>query len=548
MSDFWEMRHGFSPTDDGTFFPDQSPLANPDGDQHTNLEEAKFRTDPLNGSHPQLFPLPPEGISAPGQFYLQVVIVYHPQFDEPAIGVFHSFVEDVRYQLWQTEDLTQNFTRSQLLSFNFPDDTEPRSKVFVVFTPSISDGDDIFDEYDQNAFGFGASAPVVPPVAQSGSLSLPASNNARPTRSYLVHIQDVAAGSQISWLEDGQEQRVQSTRQFSGLGGFWEAKGSHANYAHFLIGNLSAAAPKLAAEAQTASLYPQPAATATHNYQSLTGPLSAESLEWLDRLHAEPRAPLQVPPLAQLTATQPGFGANAATGHSSSAFPPQQFFRVELLDPDSDGDGMTDYEEAVFGSNRITPDSDFDAFSDLQEYFDGTDPNEVDIIPGSLAEHIIQQVNSRLSAAAPPEQSKPVFTSYTDADHAAVPLVYTRNPDCWAADLDLTGISPWNSHVGGVPYRRGGTLISPRHIIFANHFPIANDTQLAFVTANNQTIFRTLTASRQVLDTDIQIGLLDSDVPSSITYYKVLPPDFAQKLWAFTDIPIIGFDQEEKAL
>ncbi|MGF1483187.1 MAG: hypothetical protein ACFBZ8_02355, partial [Opitutales bacterium] len=47
---------------------------------------------------------------------------------------------------------------------------------------------------------------------------------------------------------------------------------------------------------------------------------------------------------------------------------------------------------------------------------------------------------------------------------------------------------------------------------------------------------------------DIQIGLLDSDVPSSITYYKVLPPDFAQKLWAFTDIPIIGFDQEEKAL
>ncbi|WAQ94057.1 hypothetical protein MAR_006528, partial [Mya arenaria] len=43
---------------------------------------------------------------------------------------------------------------------------------------------------------------------------------------------------------------------------------------------------------------------------------------------------------------------------------------------------------------------------------------------------------------------------------------YVRNPHCWAYPLDLTCISPWNSNQGN---RKAGTLITPRHAVWAKH-------------------------------------------------------------------------------
>ncbi|MFK5283991.1 hypothetical protein ACI3PL_30880, partial [Lacticaseibacillus paracasei] len=56
---------------------------------------------------------------------------------------------------------------------------------------------------------------------------------------------------------------------------------------------------------------------------------------------------------------------------------------------------------------------------------------------------------------------------------------YTRNANCWLSTVDLTPIAAWNS--AGI-LQRGPTLISPRHIIGAVHWPFAVGTTVHFVT------------------------------------------------------------------
>lgn len=126
---------------------------------------------------------------------------------------------------------------------------------------------------------------------------------------------------------------------------------------------------------------------------------------------------------------------------------------------------------------------------------------------------------------------------------------YIRNEKCWAFDLDLTSISPWNS-AGG--QRLAGTLVSPRHIIFATHYQIPIGATIRFVTKDNVVIERKMTnkitppyASNYF--PDISVGILDIDVPSSINFAKVLPDDWDKSL-DNVNVPALVLDQEEKAL
>jgi hypothetical protein len=117
---------------------------------------------------------------------------------------------------------------------------------------------------------------------------------------------------------------------------------------------------------------------------------------------------------------------------------------------------------------------------------------------------------------------------------------FVRNPNCWAAGIDLTCCPPWNMH----PTDRNadgtllsssnaynGTLVSPRHILFCAHFDYwpKPGQVIRFVTNDNQVVTRNL-ISISVLGIDVTVGLLDSDVPESITFAKILPDDWREKL------------------
>jgi hypothetical protein len=129
--------------------------------------------------------------------------------------------------------------------------------------------------------------------------------------------------------------------------------------------------------------------------------------------------------------------------------------------------------------------------------------------------------------------------------------IYTRSADCWAADIDLTCASPWNSRGGN---KQAGTLVTPRHCILVAHYNLKAGDSIRFVTMDNVTVRRKIIAHKVNTDfatnlPDLEIITLDSDVPSSITPCQFLPSNYSSFLTGDGDgLPVLYTDQEEKAL
>jgi hypothetical protein len=165
-----------------------------------------------------------------------------------------------------------------------------------------------------------------------------------------------------------------------------------------------------------------------------------------------------------------------------------------------------------------------------------------------LAYHIKNTINGLLLGKSPATSLR-VFTSQ---DHTTP--AYVRNTSNWAADhvQQLTCISPWNSDGA---FTKAGTLISPRHVIFATHFLPAVNSTIRFIAADNTVVTRTITAFNSIAVTgvnypDITVGLLDSDVPGTISFARVLPNGWESKLPDIATVRPLAFgtDQEEKLL
>jgi len=160
---------------------------------------------------------------------------------------------------------------------------------------------------------------------------------------------------------------------------------------------------------------------------------------------------------------------------------------------------------------------------------------------GSVRESATDAIDDRVVVEG---KEKEIFSTQ---DHST-PL-YVRNTDCWAADLDLMCISPWNS-LGGA--KRAGTLISPRHVLVAGHYPLTIGTTMRFIDAANNVVDRTIAAVQSLGDDDdppdFQVCLLNADA-TGCGYAKALPDDWADYLPNYGRyIPVFGTDQEEKAL
>jgi hypothetical protein len=154
-----------------------------------------------------------------------------------------------------------------------------------------------------------------------------------------------------------------------------------------------------------------------------------------------------------------------------------------------------------------------------------------------------QGIDSPIAGLTANNSTKLIFSTQTP--NGGVSPVYVRSTTCWAKNIDLSPLSPWNSN-GGT--QQAGTLISPRHIVFANHFIIPNSSTLIFVDMNNNSYTRTLSNSLQVGSTDITIGVLNSDLPSNVSFCKVASFDLASITDSNNKVAALYTDQEEKAL
>jgi len=161
-------------------------------------------------------------------------------------------------------------------------------------------------------------------------------------------------------------------------------------------------------------------------------------------------------------------------------------------------------------------------------------------LPGTLAKHMTDQIDSRLAGKSPSQRrifSVANTTTWT----------FQRDPNCWAADIDLTPLCVTGN---------GGTLITASHVVFAEHYKLPVGATVRWVTADNITVARTIAASIDIGSfSDITIARLDS--PVELSPAKLMPADFADYLpnvpfgWPPGQVPhavpVINSDQEKKA-
>lgn len=174
--------------------------------------------------------------------------------------------------------------------------------------------------------------------------------------------------------------------------------------------------------------------------------------------------------------------------------------------------------------------------------------------------HVTSQMDTRISGVAS-SGAMQMFSTKGDSvtSTGTTSTAWVRNTGVWSSvgsDVDWTGVSPWNQPFDGYSsrYQKSGALISPRHVVLASHWHMPIGSNLLFVTNTDEMIYRTLSGLQSVPGTDITIGVLDSDVPDSVTYYPIIASSTLQALikkfepMGNYDIPMVVFDQEKKAI
>jgi hypothetical protein len=154
---------------------------------------------------------------------------------------------------------------------------------------------------------------------------------------------------------------------------------------------------------------------------------------------------------------------------------------------------------------------------------------------------LLTHINSNFDNLIKEKKDKNILTPYAN------PYNWPRNNNCWAKNLDLTGYAACIVPLGGVG---GGTLITRKHVLLANHVPYSNSPFLIFfVNNNNVSLVYNVIKTKRVGNTDILIGELDKEVDTSLKVYDVLPANYLKYFDANkTNFPILYSDQERKAL
>jgi len=175
---------------------------------------------------------------------------------------------------------------------------------------------------------------------------------------------------------------------------------------------------------------------------------------------------------------------------------------------------------------------------------------EIEWKSNTVGGYATNSILSRIQVAESPSQSLPLFSSQNHASN-----VFVRNLDCWLEKeiKGVTSISPSNEYAN---QRRAGLALTKRHVWFAAHYPMVEGQIVHFITKDNQTVSRTVLKvlkhpayTSPYTGYDIQVGVLDSDLPPTIDVCKVMPSNWNDYLVEFEKgKPLaLGLDQEEKA-
>ena len=212
---------------------------------------------------------------------------------------------------------------------------------------------------------------------------------------------------------------------------------------------------------------------------------------------------------------------------------------------DVDNDGMPDWWElqnflSVTNAADAFDDDDLDGLINLHEFWANCDPHHGDGSNTVLAA-MSKSVDRRL-----PKSICPCL--YSNYSLAGVIDGLVVNTNSWAYDIDLTCSSPWN---GWHNRFEAGVMLTKRHALFARHYLFQfgpGDRKLYFRTRDGGCYQATVVSTNASQQTDLVVVLLDQDVPDVVSVAKILPADYRQYISNGKGLPILTFDQQEKAL
>ena len=153
---------------------------------------------------------------------------------------------------------------------------------------------------------------------------------------------------------------------------------------------------------------------------------------------------------------------------------------------------------------------------------------------------LFSHISSAFDNLIKDKKEKNILTPYSD------PYKWPRNNNCWAKSLDLSGYAAAVVPLGGVG---GGTLITKKHVLLANHVPYSQSPfMIFFINNNNVSLVYNVIKTKRVANTDILIGELDREVDASLKVYNVLPANYLKYFDKQINFPLLYSDQERKAL
>ena len=153
---------------------------------------------------------------------------------------------------------------------------------------------------------------------------------------------------------------------------------------------------------------------------------------------------------------------------------------------------------------------------------------------------LFSHISSNFDNLIKDKKEKNILTPYVN------PYNWPRNNNCWAKSLDLSGYAAAVVPLGGVG---GGTLITKKHVLLANHVPYSQSPfMIFFINNNNVSLVYNVMKTKRVANTDILIGELDKEVDSSLKIYNVLPANYLKYFDKQINFPLLYSDQERKAL
>jgi hypothetical protein len=139
-----------------------------------------------------------------------------------------------------------------------------------------------------------------------------------------------------------------------------------------------------------------------------------------------------------------------------------------------------------------------------------------------------------------PDKVRPYYNGNTYAECLSQPGGISRNPDCWGAGYDFSGVAV--THLDG-GFWGGGALITPRHYVVSNHYRPSNKVGMVLRFVGNDGSVHTRTVLAQTTGSEIPGYIANPLYPiGDVAVFLLSGPDLPEEVTVY---PIVGdwFDQ-----